>query len=162
MAAYPPPGLTEEVQRIQDREHLRLLVIGHYVYAGISALFSLFPLVYVGFGLLMALAPSAGAAASGGGPPPQIFGLFFAAVGGAIFLLGETMAALTYLAGRSVKQRKSRVFVMVIGAINCLNMPLGTLLGVFTFVVLSRQTVRAEFEGALQEDPVAARWPEPV
>jgi hypothetical protein len=162
MPGYPSAGAAEEVQRIRDQEHLRLLVIGHYVYAGITALFSLFPLLYVGFGLLMALAPSTGPPPSGGGPPPALFGLLFAVFGGVFVVLGETLAAMNYLAGRAVKQRRSRIFVLVIDAINCLNMPLGTLLGVFTFVVLSRHSVQAEFEGGAPDEPPVPRWPAPV
>ena len=36
-----------------DQEHLRLLSIGHYILAGMTALFSLFALLYVGFGALV-------------------------------------------------------------------------------------------------------------
>jgi hypothetical protein len=37
----------------QDSEHLRLLSIFHYVVAGVAALFSFFPLFYVGMGSLL-------------------------------------------------------------------------------------------------------------
>jgi hypothetical protein len=162
VALYPPPGSPDAVQQVQDREHLRLLSIGHYVYAGITAVFSLIPLFHVGFGLLMALSPAFGVAPSGGGPPPQVFGLFFIVIGGAIILVGETFAVLNFLAGRFVKQRRSRVFILVVDAFNCLNVPLGTLLGVFTFVVMSRPSVRAQFEHGPADEAPVARWPEQV
>jgi hypothetical protein len=162
VVAYPSPGAPDTVQQLQDREHLRLLSIGHYVYAGITAVFSLFPLFHVGFGLLMALSPAFARPPSGSGPPPQIFGLLFIVIGGAIILVGETFALLNYLAGRFVKQRRSRTFILVIDALNCLNVPLGTVLGVFTFVVLSRPSVRAQFERGPGDEASVLRWPEHI
>ena len=43
--------IPHEVQARTDTEQLRLLSIGYYVAAGLSALFLLFPLIYVGLGL---------------------------------------------------------------------------------------------------------------
>jgi hypothetical protein len=37
----------------QDREHLRLLAIFHYVVAGLAALFSFFPLLYTTVGAIL-------------------------------------------------------------------------------------------------------------
>ena len=36
-------------------------------------------------------------------------------------------------------------FSLVIAALCCLNMPLGTVLGVFTFIVLTRDSVKAQY-----------------
>ena len=159
---YVAPPAAEDVQRVQDHEHLRLLTIGHYVYAGITAVLSLIPLFHVGFGLLMALSPTLGAPPSGSGPPPQVFGLLFVVIGGVIIVAGETLAALNYVAGRFIKQRRSRMFIFVISALNCLNVPLGALLGIFTFIVLSRPSVRTQFEGGAVEEFPVERWPDPA
>ena len=42
----------------QDEEHLRLLSIFHYIVGGLAVLFSFFPLIYAGFGVLMLYASS--------------------------------------------------------------------------------------------------------
>ena len=39
-------------------------------------------------------------------------------------------------------RRTHRVFSLVVAALNCMNMPFGTMLGVFTIVVLLRDSVR--------------------
>jgi len=125
----------------RDLEHLRLLSIFTYVYAGITAFFSCFPLLYVVLGVLML---------SGGIPmhgkeqaPPEIIGLLFVVVGGAIVILGWTFAVLLFLAARRLGSFRGRTFCMVIAALSCLYVPLGTVLGVFTLVVLTRPSVRA-------------------
>jgi hypothetical protein len=45
-----------------------------------------------------------------------------------------------------LSERRNPTFIMVIAAIQCLNMPLGTALGVFTIVVLQRASVKRLFE----------------
>jgi hypothetical protein len=60
--------------------------------------------------------------------------------------MAQTMAVLDVMAARSLSTRQRRTFCMVIAALNCMNAPLGTLLGVFTFIVLGRDSVRLEFE----------------
>lgn len=124
-----------------DEEHLKLLSIFHYVAAGLGALFSCLPLIHVGFGLLLLLKPEA-LADSKSGPPPAAVGVLFFALGAFLVLLGWGMAFCTFLSGRFLARKKHRMFSIVIGALQCLAFPLGTALGVFTLVVLSRSSVQ--------------------
>ncbi len=56
------------------------------------------------------------------------------------------MGGLTAYAGRCLRARKNYTFLLVMAALNgTFIMPLGTLLGVFTFVVLMRPSVKALF-----------------
>jgi hypothetical protein len=57
-----------------------------------------------------------------------------------------TLGALTAYAGRSIQKRRRKLFVYVMAALNCLFIPYGTLLGVFTFIVLSSAAASPEFE----------------
>jgi hypothetical protein len=136
-----PPAWRDQ-QDVRDEEHLKMLVIFYYVMAGITALFSLFPVLHVAMGVAMVTGafPS-----SGGPPPPDFMGWFFVGIGGAIILFGETLAVLTFLAARGIAERRSRVFALVVAGIHCLNMPLGTLFGVFAFVTLLRESVAERF-----------------
>ena len=134
----------------EDAEHLRMLTIGHYVLAGLTALFGLLPLLHVFMGLAivsgkmpMGPAPSAGAA-----PLPQAFGWLFVVIGGFVIVLAQTMAVLNFVAGRAIAARRRRMFCMVVAGLNCVNAPFGTLLGVFTFIVLGREGVRQSFEAS--------------
>ncbi len=63
---------------------------------------------------------------------------------GAIFLVA--CMVLNFLATRSLNQRKGRTFSMVVAGLNCLSFPFGTALGVFTLVLLGRQSVMNTFK----------------
>jgi hypothetical protein len=128
----------------RDREHLRLLAIFHYVVAGLAALFSLFPLLYSilgGFLLYAAHHPGPGSQEA----PPAVLGWVFIVLGGLFFLAGVIMAICILIAGRSLAQYKHYSFALVIACIECLFVPFGTILGVFTIVALSRESVKALF-----------------
>lgn len=125
----------------QDAEHLRLLSIFHYVVACLSALFSLFPIFHLVFGLLMVtgtLEPQDPAAA--------VFGWFFVLFALAVILGGLTFSFCLALAGRFLSKRKHYTYCLVMAALACMCMPFGTVLGVFTIVVLVRPSVRDSFE----------------
>jgi amino acid transporter len=133
-------------QAIIDEEHLKLLSIGYLVSAGVAALFSLFGLLYVFLGVMMSVTLSEAAKKANESPSPVFVGLVFGIIGLVIFLLLIAMAILKFLTARCIQRRRSRVFCMVVAAISCLEIPYGTLLGVFTFLVLGRNSVKSLFE----------------
>jgi hypothetical protein len=57
------------------------------------------------------------------------------------------MATCILMAGRCLSRRKGYSFALVMACVECLFVPFGTILGVFTIVVLSRESVRALFSG---------------
>jgi Na+-driven multidrug efflux pump len=74
-------------------------------------------------------------------PPEQIFAIFnwFYVVMG-VWFVGSGI--LNVISGLCLRARKGRTFSLVVTSINCLHIPLGTVLGVFTIVVLLRDSVR--------------------
>jgi hypothetical protein len=131
----------------QDKEHLRLLAIFHYVVAGLATLLSFFPLFYSvigGFLLYAAYHPGP----SNAEPPPAVLGWIFIALGALFFLAGITMAICILIAGRCLSRCKGYSFALVMACIECLFVPFGTILGVFTIVVLSRESMKALFSTA--------------
>lgn len=137
----PSYQTSESPQTIIDREHLRLLRIGYFITAAQTALFIPFGLVYAGMGVMFAHLPGG----SGGSPPAfmsWIFGIF-----GALFAGFATVAAaLKLLTAIRLKERRSRTLCLITAGLTCLEMPYGTALGVMTFVVLNRPSVRHEFD----------------
>ena len=129
----------------QDAEHLRLLSIFHYVVAGVDGFCSFFPLLYtvVGF-VFVALShhPPANPAQE---VPPAALGWVFVGLGIFLFLLGAVFAFVLALASRSLSRRKHYWFAFVVACIECIFVPFGTILGVFTIIVLSRQSVKTLF-----------------
>jgi uncharacterized BrkB/YihY/UPF0761 family membrane protein len=141
-------------QAIIDEEHLKLLSIGYLVSAGVAALFSLFGLLYVIMGVTMGIIFSEAAKRGDQSPPPAFMGWLFGVIGLVIFLLLIAMAILKFLTARCITRRRSRAFCMVVGAISCLEIPYGTLLGVFTFLVLGRNSVKGLFEPQTASSPL--------
>jgi hypothetical protein len=137
-------------QRAVDDEHLKLLSIGYMISAAMTAVLSLFSLIYVVFGVGIVVALSKHSFGEGGasGPPPAVIGWVITGVGLGIFVFALVVAALKFRVAMCIKQRKSRTFCMVIAAICCLGVPYGTLLGVFTFIVFGRPSVMRQFEAA--------------
>ena len=135
----------------QDAQHLRLLSIFHYLLAGFTILFSFIPVLYILLGWFMLT----GRMDSGSSPPPEALGWLMVALGGGLTGLGLLFACGLVLAGRFLARRRHHVFCMVIAAIACTFMPLGTVLGVFSLIVLSRDSVRASFAPGPPPLPVA-------
>lgn len=127
----------------QDQEQLKLLSIFHYIVGGIIVLFSCFPVLHVIFGIVMILAP--GKMQSNGSPPPAVLGWMFALVGGAFMLVGWGIGGCVIAAGRFLAGHRRYMFCLVVAGIECLFMPFGTVLGVFTIIVLMRESVKSLF-----------------
>jgi hypothetical protein len=133
----------------QDQEHLRLLSIFHYVVAGLTALFACFPVFHLIFGIVMLVAPgSFDHGPHGPQSPPEFLrfmGLIVVLVATLIILMGWTLAVCILLAGRCLSRRRHYIFCLVIAALLCMITPFGTVLGVFTIVVLMRPSVKSLF-----------------
>ncbi len=144
----------EEVrQTIADEEHLKVLSICYYVSAGMIALMSLFGLLYVVIGAFALAAGNSGRIyANSNEPSPEFMGALFIGIGIGMFGLGILGAILKVVAGNRIRRKRSRILCMVIAAIGCLEFPYGTLLGVFTFIVLGRNSVRLLFEAVPKQD----------
>ena len=134
---------TSNPQQILDNEHLKLLSIFHYVLGGTSALFACIFIIHVVIGLVFILSPHA----FGEGPnqPPAFFGWMFLAMGSCFMLFGWTYAALVLIAGRCIALRKRHTYCFVVACVECLWVPFGTCLGVFTILVLNRASVKELF-----------------
>lgn len=132
----------------KDEEQLRLLGIFHFVYAGFLVLALLFLLLH---GSLMVFVFSSVPNAPPGqttpnGPPPQFLLGFFGVFYGCFGMLIICKMIANILSGRFLRAHRKRVFSLVVAGINCMFVPFGTLLGVFTIVLLTRDTVREGFK----------------
>ena len=151
MTDLPPPLPNADVNYQsgmlvnRDDEHLRMLSICWYVWAGLSALFGTIPVIHLTLGLFMLLSPTSFGGGRGGPPPPAFIGWMFTCIGGSLVCLGWSNAILGFFAGRSLSRHQRLRLCQVAAAIACINIPLGTVLGVFTFVVLGRPSVRSQF-----------------
>ena len=130
----PPPPLLPK----QDEEHLDLLSVLFYVYAGFVGLSAV---AFAGVALMgLVLIPLG--AKHGSEAPPALFGAVFLVVFGlaSLFLAAKTVVMI--LAGRAIGRRSGYVMGMVGACLALMNIPLGTALGVFAIITLQKPGVR--------------------
>jgi hypothetical protein len=137
------PGTSRD-QRAVDDSHVNLLSVFHFVGAGLALLGVAFVVLHYTF--MHAVMNNAAASAKDptAALPPGFFDLFrwiYVVLGG---WYGWSLVG-NVLAGIYLRARKHRTFCFVVAATNCLHMPFGTVLGIFTIVVLGRESVRAAF-----------------
>ena len=134
-------------QMNQDAEHLRLLSIFHYVVGGVAGFCSLFPLLYTAVGFVFVALSHHPPAHPAQEVPPAALGWLFVGLGIFLFMLGAVFALTLVLAGRSLSRRRHYWFAFVVACVECVFIPFGTILGVFTIIVLSRESVKILFAG---------------
>ena len=78
-------------------------------------------------------------------PPAEFFAIFkwFYLIFAVWFLAS---GVLNVISGLCIRVRKHRKFSMIVAGINCIHLPLGTVLGVFTIIVLIRDSVRELYD----------------
>jgi hypothetical protein len=147
------------------RERLRVLMIGFYVRGGMMVAFGCFFLIYVAFFLGFSFMPesawtqprapnpaavpftwptSTPHPATESAPPIIIFRIM-ACLFGAMTLLVWTIGCLTAYAGRCIQKRRRKLLIYVMAGLNCMFLPYGTVLGVFTFIILGSPAATREF-----------------
>src|ERR1035437_470809 len=120
-----------------DDDHLKVLSICHFVWAGLCGFFGLFPCIHIVMGILLLN----GKLSDPGRPPvpdEAVIGWMFVIMGSAFVLCAETVAVLTLLSGFSIIKRRRRTLVLITAGLNCIFMPIGTVLGIFTLIVMLR------------------------
>ncbi|UCC97882.1 MAG: hypothetical protein JSW66_18800 [Phycisphaerales bacterium] len=124
----------------EDKNHLRLLSIFHYIVGAITALFACFPLIHVAIGIAILCG-----AFEGKDEPPKFVGFFLVMFFSILILCGWTLAICMIIAGKKLGRCQARTYCLVIAAIECAFMPFGTILGVFTIIVLMKDSVKELF-----------------
>jgi hypothetical protein len=152
-----PAGGEEVDEMIEDLQYLKLLSIFHYVFGGVGALFASIPIIYVIIGMLAFFIP--GPIHFESESLPAFIGLLFIIFGASLIVLGWTLSACIIIAGRYLARKRHYMFCIVVAALECMCMPFGTVLGVFTIIVLSRPAVRELFEQKATPKPMAGGGP---
>lgn len=137
--------IDSERQAVLDEEHLRLLRIGFIVTGVTNAVISLFALVYVGLGVMVGSEMARSMPSRPNQPDMRALGIFFAVFGGIMFAFLGGGALLKLLAARFLRLRRHKTLCQIAAALTCLEVPYGTILGIFTFQVLGRPSVAALF-----------------
>ena len=137
----------EDPRRQRDRDHIKLLAIFHFVMAGLVLLGIGFLVMH--YFIMQTVFRSPAMLNTPQGRPPfspddvlRIMMVFYIFSG----VLCVVASALNVISGFFLLGGKHHVFSIVIAALDCLMVPLGTALGVFTIIVLSRDSVAAAYQ----------------
>lgn len=130
-----------------DTGHLKILAIFHFVGAGLAVFGILFLFGHYAIMHAVFTNPEFWEGQNQTPPPAQIFAMlqWFYVIFAAWFVAS---GVLNVISGFCLLARKHRTFSLVVAGINCLHIPLGTVLGVFTIIVLVRDSVRELYEAA--------------
>ncbi len=134
-------GYSASAATAKDESDLNLLSVLHYVWSGLLGCSTL---GIVGYFVL--LGGIFGVSATSTGEQGAVVAAGATIVMGVV--VGVMMAALFvihFLAASGLRNKKRRVLILIASALMCTSVPLGTLLGVFTFIVLGRPGVKALF-----------------
>ena len=121
----------------EDEQYLKLLSVFHYVVGGLAACFACIPIIHLSIGIAMLVGAIDDA--------PEFVGAFMVLIAIFAILVGWTLAVCIIIAGRCLAKRRRYMFCLVMAAISCIFMPFGTVLGVFTIIVLMRPSVKELF-----------------
>jgi hypothetical protein len=127
----------------KDLQYLKILSIFYFVIGGLIALLSCFALIYLFIGVMFVSTPMP---SGSGTPPPPALGWFFIIISIAVILVGWTWAAALMVAGWLLGRCRRYLYCLVMGCSVLLFQPLGTILGIFTIILLIRPTVKRLFE----------------
>ena len=139
----------------QDAEHLRSLAIAHYVVGAITGIFACFPLIHMALGVAMLAGKMPGPGTQAG--EIELMGWLFLVMGGIFVIGGWLLAVAMFLTGRWLSARRNHTFCFVVACVECLFMPLGTALGIFSLIVLLRPSVKALFAAGPETGVWSAR-----
>ncbi len=136
----------------KTEEHLNLLMIFQFIYSGL--LFLGFGFLYLHYRLLSYFLTQEAFQKEMAQSAPfntaeffHLFKWFYLAMG--VFLL--TKIILNLLSGFFMKARTHRMFSTVIGGLNCVFVPLGTVLGVFTILILQSNETKSLYEEQIRK-----------
>ena len=140
------PSMPDQ-QRIVDNDQLRLVSMFHFLYAGLAGAGFMFLCAHFVFmRWILRHASEWGHGTPSNVPPEGVFHLmgFIYFFGGVLLLAGFF---LNLLSASFLRQRTHRAFSLFVAGVNCLHIPFGTALGVFSIMTLTRDSVRRTYEG---------------
>jgi hypothetical protein len=130
----------------QDKQHLKLLSIFHYVVGGLAALFACFPIIHLILGISMLTGNFFGQSLPTDEPFPfNLMAIMFTVIPLFMIMVGWAYAIAMIFAGTYLAKNQHYLFCMVMAALSCTFSPFGTALGVFTIIVLARPSVKELF-----------------
>ena len=129
----------------QDRQQLKLLSTLHYVFGGLTIAIGCFPILHLILGI--SFLREGGIQVDGAENPFPIesLGWMFIVIPSILIVMHWSVAILSIVSGKKLAERKNYIYCFFVACVECIFMPLGTALGVFTIIVLLRESVKELF-----------------
>jgi hypothetical protein len=147
--------------------YIKILAIFHFIVAGFALLYALFLLIYV---IMGAAIWSGGGGFLDGGMynndlygngmmypnefPLRMFGMMITLIPAIFMVLILGFSTCLVIAGVSLLKKKNYIFCMVMAGVACLFIIFGTILGVFTLIVLAQPSSKELFQKKVPPMPV--------
>ena len=155
----PPPVLTDAAQDRANLQHLDLLAIFHFVLSGLGALGLGFLFLHYSFFNSLLAHPDFIRANHHLEINPAAFFHAFSWFYGVFGFFAALGMLLNLLSGFCLLRRTHRIFSLIVAGLNCLHLPFGTALGVFTIIVLNRHSVQRLYSQLPGKSPVSGNSP---
>jgi hypothetical protein len=127
----------------QDQDHLRTLSVFHYVVGVMAGLVALFPIAHLAIISTIVLLEKRAAAPNGS--TSNVYIWIILGITAAFVVFAGLMVLAVFLAGRFLSKRRHYTYCFAMACLECFFLPFGTVLGVFTIIVLARESVRKLF-----------------
>ena len=124
----------------QDENNLDLLSTFHYITGVLTALVASIPLIHLVIGIVM-LASNL----NRGDFASRNIALTLIIIAAVIILAGWTFGVLLIVCGSRLKKRRSYSYCLVVAYLECLIVPIGTVLGIFSILTLTNVSVKKLF-----------------
>jgi hypothetical protein len=135
--------LNNNLEEKTNTSNLNLLSIFYFVFGGLSLMVAFIMLIY-GIVINVIFSNQHVQDAINSEPEGEIVGSVFGIISIVFlvaFILVLVIGILQIIAGFRLRQKRSRSLIIVVAVLELLSFPLGTALGVFTIVVLSKPSV---------------------
>jgi hypothetical protein len=140
---YLPRGRLRGPDYEKERTYLNLLSIFWFILLGLQCM--ALAIIPMEGAFLTSMFTSGGLGSGPNAPPPEL-GYIFIGILGFAFLLAAAEAIFTCLTAFSLRKRKRYMLCLVYSFFICvLHVPLGTVLGIFTIIVLQPPLVKELF-----------------
>ncbi len=146
----PPHFPAFEYQRQKNDDHLKLLAVFHFVIGG-------FAFLGIGFLILHFIVmqeiftnPKLFEGPKSAPLPENFFAILrWVYIGIGTLLVLDAVANI--ISGFFLRRKIHRTFSIVVSGLNCLQIPLGTVLGMFTLLVLMRESVKESYQAEARD-----------
>lgn len=129
-----------------DVRYLNLIAVFHIIVGFVAGIFSCLPLINLSMGLSMLSDIPKMIVQDVAFSPLAVVPIMFTLLPILIVVIGWMFAIAVSLNGYYIKNRLWHTYCLVVGGVETIFMPFGTILGVFTIILLTKPNIKKLFD----------------